>query len=208
MPSYTIAGIGRIRVRPAIRDRNKLLKRLETAEDQLRTTFMEAGCADVTEAERQWGEREVLERDLGDAHAELARLVPGDPQVGLAAGIGALREHVDILRLRLREGGASLGLEALPSAAQAAADARAAEDEVIVAAEALTQTRAELDGARRAGGKHVRLSLGRKVTRTRRKPSEHACAPKLITHRRVKRMTPSQPASQTPKRSVPFAAPP
>ena len=156
----TIAGIGRISVRPAIRDKNKLLKSLETAKDHLRAALADADCDDLSEAERQWAEQEILERDLGTARAELARLVPGDPKVGLAAGIGPLRAHVDVLRLRLREEWAALGMDVLPTAAQAAADARAAEDEDIAGAEALAQARAELDASNERRGE-ARQALAR-----------------------------------------------
>jgi uncharacterized protein YhaN len=156
----TIAGIGRISVRPAIRDKNKLLKSLETAKDHLRAALADADCDDLSEAERHWAEQEILERDLGTARAELARLVPGDPKVGLAAGIGPLRAHVDVLRLRLREEWAALGMDVLPTAAQAAADARAAEDEDIAGAEALAQARAELDASNERRGE-ARQALAR-----------------------------------------------
>ncbi len=152
-----IAGIGLIRVRPAIRDRNKLLKKLEAAQAHSRAALAEAGCADPVEAEQRWTERERLDRDLGGARAELARLVPGDASLGLAPGIGPLREHVDVLRLRLQQERAALGLNVLPTPAQAGTDAGAAEEEEFAAADALTHARAELDAAvdRRSDAREV-----------------------------------------------------
>ncbi len=111
----SIAGIGRIRVRPAIRDRDKLLRKLQVAEDALRAALLAGACADPDEAEQRWSEREALERELGEARAELGRLAPGDAASGLAPGARALLEHVDILRRRVREDRTSLGLECLPT---------------------------------------------------------------------------------------------
>lgn len=141
-----VAGIGRIHVRPAIRGRKKLLRNATVAEEHLRAILASADCADPAEAERQWTDREHLERDLRDARAELARLVPGDASVGLASGIGALRDHVDVLRRRIEEECTALGLIELPTLAEAIVAARAAEEAEIAAAEALTEARAELDG--------------------------------------------------------------
>jgi DNA repair exonuclease SbcCD ATPase subunit len=140
-----IAGIGRVHVRPAIRDRQKLLRNATFAEEHLRAVLMSAGCTDPAEAERQWADREFLERKLHDARAELARLVPGDASIDLAAGIGALRDHADVLRHRIEEECAALGSVKLPILTAAIATARAAEEAEIAAAEALTETRAELD---------------------------------------------------------------
>ena len=98
-----LEGIGRIRVRPAIRDRQKLFKRLATAQDGLAAALVACGSADLSEAERHYATREALERDLGDARAVVARLAPGDAQIGLGAGLGALREYVDTMRRRVEE---------------------------------------------------------------------------------------------------------
>jgi len=140
-----VAGIGRIHVRPAIRERKKLLRNATVTEEYLRAVLASAGCADPAEAECQWTDREFLERNLRDARAESARLVPGDASVGLAPGLGALRDHVDVLRRRIEKECAALGLVNLPTLAEAIAGARTAEEADIAAAEALTEARAELD---------------------------------------------------------------
>jgi hypothetical protein len=140
-----IAGIGRFHVRPAIRDRQKLLKNAMAAEEHLEGVVAAAGTADPADAERQWSDRELLERDLCDARAELTRLVPGDPSSGLAPGISALRDHIDVLRRRIEEECSALGVTDLPAMADAIAEARIAEEAEITAGEALTAVRAELD---------------------------------------------------------------
>jgi hypothetical protein len=140
-----IAGIGRFHVRPAIRDRQKLLKNALAAEEHLEAVLATSGTADPADAERQWSDRELLERDLRDARAELTRLVPGDPSSGLAPGIGALRDHIDVLRRRIEEECSALGVTDLPAMAEAIAEARIAEEAEITAGEALTEVRAELD---------------------------------------------------------------
>ena len=142
-----IDGIGRIRVRPAIGDRNKLLQRLEAAEDNFRAALADASAGDLAEAEQLWTEREGLERALADARAELARLTPGDKELKLAPGIGPLRERIDIQRRRLADARAALGLDAFPELEQAAADIRDADDAELAASEALSQARAVLDSA-------------------------------------------------------------
>ena len=141
-----VAGIGRIRVRPAIRDRKKLLKAAAAAEDHLRAVLADTGCTDPGEAERQWADREVLERDLRDVRAELARLVPGDASSSLAPGVGALHDHVDVLRRRIEEECLALDVRELPSLVEVTETARAADDQETATREALTAARAELDG--------------------------------------------------------------
>jgi DNA repair exonuclease SbcCD ATPase subunit len=142
----SIAGVGRIHVCPAIRDREKLLKRLTGMEAQLQAALIAGGCTDPAEAEAQWADRETLERALDAATGDLKRLVPGDPKMSLAPGIGPLREHVDVLRRRSQEERVGLALEELPTQAEAETQLRATEDDELTAREAVTQARAELDG--------------------------------------------------------------
>ena len=74
-----IAGVGRLTVLPAAPDKGKAAARFKEAEASLNAALAEADCRDPDEAEARWAERERMERDLADARAELARLVPGGP---------------------------------------------------------------------------------------------------------------------------------
>jgi energy-coupling factor transporter ATP-binding protein EcfA2 len=140
-----VAEIGVIRVRPRIRDRTKLLRDAAAAAEHLRAALAAAGCVDAGDAERQWAERQVLERDLRDARAEITRSTPGDESSGLSPGLAALRDYVDVLRRRIREDGIVLEVQELPALTEVTAAVRRAEDEETAAYEALAERRSEQD---------------------------------------------------------------
>lgn len=140
-----IEGLGRIRVRPAIQDRNMLVKRLDVAEDRVSRALLDLDCADAEAAEQRHAEREDAARGLADARADLERLAPGNAQEGLAPGLGPLREHADILRRRLDEAPDETAPAPQPALPQAHAGAKAADEEERAAAEALTEIRGRRD---------------------------------------------------------------
>jgi energy-coupling factor transporter ATP-binding protein EcfA2 len=157
-----VDGVGRIRIRPAIRDRDKLGRKLRAAEDALREALAAGDCAEAEAAETQWAAREALEAQLREAEAELVRAAPGDPAAKLPPGAHALRDLVDVLRRRLADGLAALDLVAPPPAELVEAAAREAAAEETAAAEALAGARAALDGAgsRRADAREAMVRAG------------------------------------------------
>ncbi|MBV9655131.1 MAG: AAA family ATPase [Acetobacteraceae bacterium] len=121
-----IAGIGRILIRPAIRDRDALLSDIAAAERRLAAALGAIGATDERDAERRHVQRVQCERRLDDARRDLAMHAPGDPARGLAAGAGALRNHVAVLRRQLEHELAERGMPAPPPPTDAEADMRAA----------------------------------------------------------------------------------
>ncbi len=150
-----VEGVGTIRVRPAIGDRDALLDALRTGETALHAALLAAGAASLADAEAKLAEREKLQAQADAEAKEITRLAPGDARARLKPGADALRDHVAGLEATLAQGVAALGLKApLDSAAAEAAlhfavrtqsDATAARAEAAEAAanatEALTDTR-------------------------------------------------------------------
>ena len=147
-----IAEIGRIVVRPAIRDFEKLQARATKTATRLDALLTACGCRNADEAEEQFTERSELAAELRDARAELERLTPGDALSGLEPGIEALRERIKVLGLQIEAGRQELGVTELPGQRGAADAMRRADDEDVAAREGLTQARAEMDAANRSSG--------------------------------------------------------
>lgn len=147
-----IAGIGTVRVRPAIRDRASLEGTLARAEAGLREALAVVGAADAQEAEAKGAARRGVELSLRGAEAALKAQAPGDPALGMAPGIAALRDTLAVLRRRLEAETAALGLDAVPGAEaeQALAAATAGEE---AANEALHAARTALAGPEAAHGR-------------------------------------------------------
>ena len=141
-----IAGIGRVRVRPAIRDRGTLQANVAEAQNALRTALLAIGAADPAEAAAKAAIRRELVERLKAAEAALKAETPGEAAITLAPGLEALRNHVDAGRSRLQAELASLGLTALPTVAEADAKLRTASKEDEAATEILAIARTGLAG--------------------------------------------------------------
>jgi DNA repair exonuclease SbcCD ATPase subunit len=145
-----IAGIGRIAIRPAIRDQAKLRAAIGTAEAGLAAALAAANVTDVVAAVARAAERTGVERALRAAEATLMAEAPAED--GLAGGVAALREQVAMLRATLQaamaEARAAADVQALPSAA----DARAAAE-----AEAAARAAGDQERAARAAAEQARL---------------------------------------------------
>ncbi len=131
-----IAGVGRVWIRPAIRDRQVLLDTVSTAQGDLDDALVAIGATSSAEAVVKAAARAELDRQLGTAEATLKAETPGDPADELKPGLEALRDHVAVGRSRLAAELRTLGLEALPSTA----DANAALDAANKAADAAANT--------------------------------------------------------------------
>ncbi len=121
-----IEGIGTIRVRPAIGDRDALLGSLRTAESALHDALLAAGAASLADAEAKLAERENLQTQADAESQQVARLAPGDARACLKPGADALRDHVAVQEAILAQGIALLGLGAPPDPAAADAALRVA----------------------------------------------------------------------------------
>ena len=139
-----IAGIGRMRVEPAIRDRVKLQMAVVAAETALATALLTIGASDPAEAVSMAADRSGLADRIRAAEAVLAAETPGEPTIELKPGLEALRNRVDADRSQLAAELAALGLKALPTAAEAATSLEVAEQIEVAARAHLADTRAAL----------------------------------------------------------------
>ena len=142
--AIAIPGIGRVAIRPAIRDRAKLQTAIAEAERKLADRLAEAGAIDAADAERRLAQRTECERQLKLARAELVAHAPADRAQGLAAGAEALRNHVAIRQRSVATEMAELGLIELPDRQEAEAAEREASRAEGVTADALGPARAAL----------------------------------------------------------------
>lgn len=141
-----IAGVGRIRIKPAIRDRSKLLDDIRTAQTTLRDELVAIGATDPAEAAIKAARRTELARQLADAEAALKAEAPGDVSIGLASGLEALRRWVEDGQNRLTAELQALQLHALPAAAEAQATLHEANAEVDAVKEAYARASTALAG--------------------------------------------------------------
>ncbi len=156
--AIVIPGVGRIAIRPAIKDRETLLAAIEGAERTLAQALRAASAADVAEAEKLLARRMSCEQLLREARRALDLYAPADPARGLKAGADALRGHVASTESRLAAELAALGLTEPPcvAAAEAAlADASRANAE---AADARALAGALMPGPRQRQAEHAELA--------------------------------------------------
>lgn len=97
-----IAGIGRVRVRPAIRDRTTLQAAVTAAEAALAVALLAMDAADVAEAASLAAARSGIADQLKAAEAALKSETPGEAAVGLKPGLEALRNH-KVARVRRQD---------------------------------------------------------------------------------------------------------
>ena len=145
-----IAGIGRVRVRPAIRDRATLQAAVTAAEAALAVALLAMGATDVAEAASLAATRSGIADQLKAAEAAMKSETPGETAVGLKPGLEALRNHVDAGRSRLAVELAGLGLAALPTMLDADAALEAAKKGDEAATGTLADARTALVGPKRS----------------------------------------------------------
>jgi energy-coupling factor transporter ATP-binding protein EcfA2 len=112
-----IAGIGEIAVRPQIRDRTTLLRRIEHAERALQDALAETGADTPASARAAADRRRELEHRLEAFRKVIGQLAPGDKKTGLAPGLDPLKVRMKELRARRDEEMGLLELDALPERA-------------------------------------------------------------------------------------------
>jgi len=114
-----VEGIGVIRIRPAIGDRDALLDALRIAGDGLHGALAVAGATSLADAEAKLAAWERLRSEADAAAKEVTRLAPGDARARLEPGADALCRHVAAVEVLLAQGMAALGFAAAPDAAAA-----------------------------------------------------------------------------------------
>ena len=142
--TITVPDRGRITVEPAIKDRDKLLRRQHDAATALREALEEAGAKSVTDAEDQYTRRQKLLRD-----AELARQgaeLHAPATVDYEAGAKALADYIEGLRQVLKQEKNELDLQELPARRDAETALRIAQEKADEARSALDTARAALSG--------------------------------------------------------------
>ena len=135
---------GRITVEPAIKDRDKLLRRQHDAATALREALEEAGTKSVIDAEDQYSRRQKLLRD-----AELARQgaeLHAPATVDYEAGAKALADYIEGLQQVLKQEKSELDLQELPARRDAETALRTALEQADEARSALDTARAALSG--------------------------------------------------------------
>jgi energy-coupling factor transporter ATP-binding protein EcfA2 len=157
---FAITGIGRITIRPVIKDHTRLAEKLSNARATLDHLLAASGCRDAAEAENAWRHRQELDAAIRDARTKLALLAPGDKASNLKPGVEALREYVEVLRLRIEAERRALDVMALPTLGVAETALHGADEEDVKARENLNQTRAEVDAAS-AAANHASEALMR-----------------------------------------------
>jgi energy-coupling factor transporter ATP-binding protein EcfA2 len=139
-----IAGIGRVRVRPAIRNREMLLDAVKAAESAMTAALRAVGASDPAEAAALGAVRSGIADRLRVAEAALKSETPGETTVGLKPGLEALRNHVEAGRSRLAAELAALGLAALPTMLEADTSLDANKNNDEAATDALAEARTAL----------------------------------------------------------------
>lgn len=122
-----IEGIGRICVRPGIKDRETLLARLDDKRRELRNALRAISVETVEEAEDQLALRQQCEQDSKQARAEVTLCTPADAGQKIPAGVEALRNHVNVIRGALDAKLAGANLEKAPEPEAARDSLRTAE---------------------------------------------------------------------------------
>lgn len=109
----TIPGRGSIVVDPAIKDRDKLIKRQRDANSQLKAALDDAGTTSTDDADDQYAKRQKLLEQAALAKQEAALHAPATDEY--EAGAQPLADHVEGLRKVFEREKDALGLQELPS---------------------------------------------------------------------------------------------
>ncbi len=140
----TIPGRGRIIVDPAIRDRDKLIAQERAAKNSLKAALVDAGAADLQDAEDQYAKRLKLLEQATLARQEADLHAPATDHY--EAGAQPLADYIEGLRDILARDKDELGLNALPSRQEAQAALTAADDDARQARHDVATARAALAG--------------------------------------------------------------
>lgn len=122
-----IAGVGTIRIHPAIKDRTSVLAQIAEKERQMRTSLASMGAESLKQAREHLGARLQAERDRERYEGEVRSNTSADAASGRAAGLDALKNHIALVRRRSQVDLEALRLDAVPTLSLAHEAARAAD---------------------------------------------------------------------------------
>jgi uncharacterized protein YhaN len=141
-----IKELGTITVEPQIKNRNALLSRRQTANDELKAALEAAGVPDLASARLAAAQRKEHGRRLAEIRKEMANLAPGNRSKKLAAGLDALKSYLGELRGRLKAEMEKLTLATLPEEDDLAIEIETNHEEGARLAEDVETAEAELAG--------------------------------------------------------------
>ena len=142
--TITIPDYGSVSVRPAIKDRDKLIAQQHDANDALKGSLEECGVKSVEAAEEQFAKREKLLRDAELARQEAALHAPATDDHH--AGAEPLADHIAGLKTILGRELTDLGIEKLPSEKEAEQALASAQERAQEARDTVITARAALGG--------------------------------------------------------------
>ena len=142
--TISIPNRGRIRVEPAIADRNKLLAQREKARAKLKDVLESAGAKNLNDAENQYNRRQKILHDVALAEQEVELHAPATDEYD--AGGAALADYIDGLRQVLKREMDELGIKKLPDRLKSEAEQRRAGEQAQKAREEFNEARAALSG--------------------------------------------------------------
>jgi hypothetical protein len=158
-----VAGVGEIAIRPQVKDREAILRRVDRARRALQAALEAADADTPTCARAAAAQRRELEQKLGGLRREIGCLAPGDIKTNLAPGLNPLKIKIEELRGRRDAEMTGLTLDALPdrttleseirkngaAARQFAADVKAADTGLNGLRQAVEEAREEFERLRR-----------------------------------------------------------
>jgi uncharacterized protein YhaN len=112
-----VDGIGNIAIRPQVKDREVILRRIDCAKQDLQEALDAIGADSPSAARAAAARRQELEHQLEGVRKEIVRAAPGDIKNMLAPGLGALKIKIEELRGRRDAELKALALDSLPERA-------------------------------------------------------------------------------------------
>lgn len=155
--TIVIPDLGRIMVEPAIQDREKLLGLHRAAKSSLKDVLASVGAVNVSDAEAQFERRQKLLQEAELARQEAELHAPATDEC--EAGPQPLADYIEGLRNILSRETDVLGLEKLPTLAEAETALDSAQEQAAEARSVLQTTRAALSGPEEFLGR-IQTELG------------------------------------------------
>jgi hypothetical protein len=112
-----IEGIGNVAIRPQVKDREVIIRRVDRAQQDLQEALDAVGANSPTAARAAAARRRELEHQLEGLRKEIARLAPGDINGKLPPGLGPLKIEIEELYGRRDAKMKALALDTLPERA-------------------------------------------------------------------------------------------